>query len=287
MSLLSNMLLAVEESPAPLEMVKVLLQLPMSRGAAITVLHVVRGVSSAQQQQQQLLRGREILAKATADLSLGTDYTFKTVLRTGDPKEIVCQVAEETKASLVIMGSRGFNNLVAMLNNSVSQYVFQRAACPMLLLRDGTYASQLRRVAVALSDSMASKFALKTALDLVRSASEAEVLLLRVRTRPLATSEEGRSINPEEESLILATAAEAARQQGVKYRAFYSVGSVGPELCRLAQENNADLLLIGCEDRRPSIARNLPDLDLLLGNSVSDYVRTHASCPVLLQKVDV
>jgi nucleotide-binding universal stress UspA family protein len=137
MSLFSNILLAVEESPAPVEMVKMLLKLPPSRGATITALHAVRVVPSAEQQQQQLARGREILAKVTADLSLDQEYTFKTILRTGDPKEVVCLVAEEVKASLLIMGSRGLNNLVAIFNNSVSQYVFQRASCPMLLLRDG------------------------------------------------------------------------------------------------------------------------------------------------------
>jgi nucleotide-binding universal stress UspA family protein len=103
----------------------------------------------------------------------------------------------------------------------------------------------------------------------------------------LTASQEGKIVNPEEESLILATAAEAVRQQGIPYRAFYGIGSPGQEICRLAQENFADMLVIGCEDRRPTIARSLPDLDRVLGNSVSDYVRTHAHCPVLLQKTVV
>jgi nucleotide-binding universal stress UspA family protein len=42
--------------------------------------------------------------------------------------------------------------------------------------------------------------------------------------------------------------------------------------------------MVGSPDRRPSIARSLPDLDRLLGSSVSDYVRVNATVPVLLTR---
>ncbi|AGY59137.1 universal stress protein [Gloeobacter kilaueensis] len=284
MLLLKNILLAVEDSSAPVQMLKALLDLSGSRGARITALHVVKATPSAQKYDESLLRGREILEKTIAQLALPPEYELRTVLRTGDPKDVVCLVAEETNASLLLMGSRGLNAIVAILKNSVSQYVFQRASCPMLLLRDGFYVNRLRRIAVAVSDTMASKFALKTAVDLARQIEGGQLLLIRVRTRQLDPGETLKVDKPEEESLLLATAAEVARQQGVNYRTLYGVGSPGPEICRLAEENGADLLVLGCQDRRPTIARNLPDLDRLLGNSVSDYVRTNASCPVLLQK---
>lgn len=53
------------------------------------------------------------------------------------------------------------------------------------------------------------------------------------------------------------------------------------KFCRIAADTNADLLVLGSPDRRPSIARSLPDLDRLLGTSLSDYVRVYAECPVL------
>jgi nucleotide-binding universal stress UspA family protein len=285
MTLLTNILLAVEDSQASAQMLKVLLNLPSSRGARITALHVARNALSGEKQAASLVRGRQILEKTTELLALGPEYDYKTVLRTGDPKDIVSSVAEEINASLLLMGSRGLNNVVAILKNSVSQYVFQRASCPMMLLREGVYVNRLNRIAVAVSDTMASKTALKTAADLVKQIPGGQLFLIRVRTRPLGSKEIDKIVNPEEESLILATAAEFVRQQGVAYKPFYTAGNPGVEICRIAQENNADLLVLGCEDRRPSIAKNLPDLDRLLGASVSDYVRVHASCPVLLQKV--
>ncbi len=284
MLLLKNILLAIEENPAPVQMLKALIELPTSRGARITALHVAKVSPSADRHAEELARGRMLLDKTVQMLALGPEYEVKTTLRTGDPKDVVCLVAEEVNASLLLMGSRGLGSLEAILRNSVSQYVFQRASCPMLLLRDGAYVNRLRRIAVAVSDTMAAKFALKTATDLVRQIEGAELLLIRVRTRQLDPGEAGKIVKPEEESLILATAAEFARSQGVAYKAFYGVGSPGPEICRMAQDNHADMLIIGCQDRRPTIAKNLPDLDRLLGNSVSDYVRTHAHCPVLLQK---
>lgn len=283
MPLLSNILLALEdvESPAPIGMLKALLDLPGSRAARITLLHVVKGAPSAEKYGVALSRGTALLANTVAQLGLPPEHECKTILRTGDPKDIVCQVAEEINASLLLMGSRGLNNLIAILKSSVSQYVFQRASCPMILLRDGVYMNRLNRIAVAVSDSMASKFALKTATDLVKQIPDGLLLLVRVSTKTIDT---GRSIRPEDQSLILATAAEFARSQGVQYKSLYGQGSTGPEICRLAEENGADLLVIGCSDRRPTIAKNLPDLDRLLGNSVSDYVRTHVNSPVLLQK---
>lgn len=285
MTLLRNIMLAVEDSQASAQMLKVLLNLPSSRGAKITALHVVRNASASDKQVEALARGRELLEKTTALLALGPEYEYKTVLRSGDPKDIVSSVAEEIDASLLLMGSRGLNNVVAILKNSVSQYVFQRASCPMILLREGVYANRINRVAVAVSDTMASKIALKTATDLVKQIPGGQLFLIRVRSRPLGNKEIDKIVNPEEESLILATAAEFVRQQGVPYKPFYSAGKPGSEICRIATENNADLLVLGCEDRRPTIAKNLPDLDRLLGASVSDYVRVHASCPVLLQKI--
>jgi nucleotide-binding universal stress UspA family protein len=283
MPLLSNILLALEdvESPAPIGMLQTLLNLSGSRGAKITLLHVVKGIPSAEKYGVAMARGNALLANTVAQLALPPEYECKTILRTGDPKDTVCQVAEEINASILLMGSRGLNNVIAILKSSVSQYVFQRASCPMILIRDGVYVNRLNRIAVAVSDSMSSKFALKTASDLVKQIPGGMLLLIRVSTKTIDAT---KSMRPEDQSLILATAAEFARSQGVEYKSLYGQGSPGPEICRLAEENGADLLVLGCADRRPSIAMNLPDLDRLLGNSVSDYVRTQSNCPVLLQK---
>ncbi|MBD2021001.1 universal stress protein, partial [Leptolyngbya sp. FACHB-36] len=83
---------------------------------------------------------------------------------------------------------------------------------------------------------------------------------------------------------VLAPAVAEAKRLGINYRCIASVGKPGEEICRLAEESNVDLLMLGSPDRRPSIAKGLPDLDRLLGTSLSDYVRVYANCPVLLAR---
>ena len=74
------------------------------------------------------------------------------------------------------------------------------------------------------------------------------------------------------------------KKQGVQPRCVTSSGNPGEEICRLAEEMNVDLLMLGSPDRRPSIAKSFVDLDRLLGASLSDYVRVNAKCPVLLAR---
>jgi nucleotide-binding universal stress UspA family protein len=85
---------------------------------------------------------------------------------------------------------------------------------------------------------------------------------------------------------VLSPAVAEAKRMGVSYRCITSTGRPGEEICRIAEEMNVDLLMLGSPDRRPSIAKALPDLDRLLGASLSDYVRVHANCPVLLARTE-
>jgi len=69
-------------------------------------------------------KGGNILATAMQSLNLDPSHV-SSILRQGEPKDVVCQVADEINADLIIMGSRGLKRLQSILSNSVSQYVFQ------------------------------------------------------------------------------------------------------------------------------------------------------------------
>ncbi|MFN5977816.1 MAG: universal stress protein, partial [Pseudanabaena sp.] len=194
----------------------------------------------------------------------------------GEPKDVVCKVAEELKANLLIMGSRGMGRLQAILANSVSQYVFQLSDVPMLLIKDDVYIKTIRSIMVSVDGSAASNYSLDLAIKLVSGAKDVEILLARVVKR-----KDDNTINTD--PVLLETTAKLKRLN-IPTRSFVGSGNVGKEICRLADEANASLLLVGSPDRRPSIARSLPDLDRLLGSSVSDYVRVNASVPVLLTR---
>lgn len=264
------------------EMLKVLMDLPAIKKAQLNILHVVPPQITTDAIAAKWEEGGKIIAGILENLQLEPSHV-STMLRQGEPKDTVCQVADEINADLIIMGSRGLKRLEAILENSVSQYVFQLTTHAMLLVKDDIYVKRIKRVMVALDKSAAAQYALDLALYLLRDYGEAELILARVNPdlKPdlLPLSKTEMENNP-----VLAPAAAKAKRMGVRYRCVVTGGKPGEQICQLAEEYNADLLMMGSPDRRPSVAKGLPDLDRLLGTSLSDYVRVNANCPVLLTR---
>lgn len=264
------------------EMFKMLTDLPSVQQASVTVLHVVPPQVSAEDMAAKLEEGGKLLAQAVQSFKLDPSKV-NARLKQGDPKTIVCQVAEEEQSDLVIMGSRGLSRLQSILENSVSQYVFQLTSRPMLLVKDDIYVKKIKRVMVAIDGSEAAKQCLKLALFLTKDIDGGQLILVHVN-KSAGKSGEDVTGSAAEKDPILAPAVAEAKKQGVSYRCISATGKPGETICRIADELNVDLLMLGSPDRRPSIAKSFVDLDRLLGNSLSDYVRVYANCPVLLAR---
>ena len=265
-------------------MMKVLMEIPSIQRASVTVLHVVPSQVSADNMTEKWEEGGRTLAQAIKNLSL--DPTRVTaVLREGDPKDVVVQVADETDASLIIMGSRGLRGLKAILENSVSQYVFQLASRPMLLVKDDLYTVRpIKRVLVALDKSDSAKEGLNLAISLLRDIPGGELTLVHTVSNLKAKPFDVTSPDPEQDPILM-EAVNAAKRYDIAYKLAAPEGKPGSRICQLVDERNIDLLILGSPDRRPSIAKGMPDLDRLLGESLSDYVRVYANCPVLLTRM--
>ncbi|HEY9690280.1 MAG TPA: universal stress protein [Coleofasciculaceae cyanobacterium] len=261
------------------EMLKFLMEIPGVKDAHVTVLHVVPGRIGSDEMTEKLEAGGKMLARAIEFLGLPPEQV-SPMLQQGDPKDLVCRVAEDLQADLIVMGSRGLKRLQSILENSVSQYVFQLSSRPMLLVKDDIYVKRINRVMVAIDKSEASKQALNLALFLTRDIKGGQLILTHVDAKRKADE-----VVSGEGDEVLAGAIAEAKKMGVGYKAISAGGKAGETICRLAEANNADLLLLGSPDRRPSVAKGLPDLDRLLGSSLSDYVRVYANCPVLLTRV--
>ncbi|NJR51849.1 MAG: universal stress protein [Leptolyngbyaceae cyanobacterium CSU_1_3] len=262
------------------EMLRALMEIPSIQRAFVTVLHVVPPQVSSDTMTEKWEEGGKVLAMAIQSLKLDPDRAA-AMLRQGDPKDIVCKVAEEINADLIIMGSRGLKRLVSILENSVSQYVFQLSDRPMLLVKDDIFVRKINRIMVAIDQSDAAKACLKQALSLVRDIKGGQIILAHVTSDSKSAEKAGAEA---EKDPSLAFAVAEAKKAGVAYRCLVTGGKAGEAICRLAEETKADLLMLGSPDRRPSIAKGLPDLDRLLGTSLSDYVRVYANCPVLLTR---
>ncbi|MDJ0621226.1 MAG: universal stress protein [Calothrix sp. MO_192.B10] len=278
--MINKILLTVSGLGHAEEMMKMLADVPSLQGAKITVLHVVPKQNSSDAMTAKWEEGGKILANAIQYLNLDP-ANVSSILRQGDPKLTVAQVADEVDADLIIMGSRGLKRLQSILQNSVSQYVFQLSSRPMLLVKDDIYVKRINRIMVALDKSDAAKNSLKLGLFLLRDIKGGELIFANV-TKSVTGKQSETSGADAEQNPIFADAIAEAKRQGVQYRCMTSSGKPGQEICRLADEKNVDLLLLGSPDRRPSIAKNLVDIDRLIGASLSDYVRVNATCPVLL-----
>ncbi|NEO56635.1 MAG: universal stress protein [Okeania sp. SIO3B5] len=280
--MINKILLAVAGRGLCEQMLNMLIDIPYFQVASVTVLHVVPPQVSAERMSAKLEEGGKILAEAVQSLNIDPKKVSPR-LKQGDPKDIVCQVADEEESDLIIMGSRGLGRLQAILENSVSQYVFQLTSHPMLLVKDDIYVKKIRRVMVALDSSEGGKSSLKLAISLVNQIPGGQLILSHVKKDPSGKSMQDYTADAEKDPVV-ATAAAEAKKMGIKYRCVAASGKPGPEICKISQDLNVDLLILGSPDRRPSSAKNLVDLDKLLGNSLSDYVRVYANCPVLLAR---
>jgi len=264
------------------EMLQALMAIPSIRRAMVTILHVVPPQIGSEAMATKWQEG-EMLVQAAIDRLKLDPARVTSMIRTGDAKSIVCQVAEEIDTDLIIMGSRGMKSrLWSIVENSVSQYVFQLSPRPMLLVKDDLYVRPIQRVTVALDKSDMSRKSLNLALFLLRDMPDSKLNLVHID--PNAKTEVSGAAA--ERDPILMEALAQVKRYGINYRCFVGTGNAGETICRIAEETRTDLLLLGSPDRRPAIGRMLPDIDRLLGSSLSDYVRTHANCPVLMTRAE-
>jgi nucleotide-binding universal stress UspA family protein len=277
--MIEKILLAGSGTGQAEEMLKALMEIPSIQQAQVTVLHVVPPQVSAEAMTEKWEEGGKTLATSIQSLHLDPSRVT-AMLREGDPKDVVCRVAEEIDTDLIIMGSRGLKRLQSILENSVSQYVFQLASRPMLLVKDDIYVKKIKRIMVAMDKSAAAQAAVKVALSFLRDIKGSQLVL--VHANPDMKLKPGEMSANAEEDPVLLPAINEAKKMGVSYKAVAPSGKPGERICQTAEEMNVDLLVLGSPERRPTVAKALPDLDRLLGQSLSDYIRVYANCPVLL-----
>lgn len=77
--------------------------------------------------------GAEIL---DASMKLVPDGVKKQAFtETGSPTIVILEIAKKYNADMIVMGSRGLGVVKGVLLGSVSQYVVEQAACPVLVVK--------------------------------------------------------------------------------------------------------------------------------------------------------
>ncbi len=139
-----RILLAVDESKSSQQAVEKIAQQFRRENAEVRILHVLEPVSPAAPPQmaagyapelEALAKpARELLARAAKSL---TDAGFKTetVLREGDIRETILDIAQEWKADLIVIGSHGRSGIQRFLLGSVTESVARHAPCSVEIVR--------------------------------------------------------------------------------------------------------------------------------------------------------
>ncbi len=70
-----------------------------------------------------------------ADIARGAGIDVETFARQGDPADAILDVAEETRADLIIVGNKGMTGARRFLLGSVPNKVSHHAPCSVLIIR--------------------------------------------------------------------------------------------------------------------------------------------------------
>ncbi|KAJ3673240.1 hypothetical protein LUZ60_006614 [Juncus effusus] len=77
---------------------------------------------------------KRIIARAV-DICKSKGVNATTAIVEGEPKDALCDAAEQVHADLLVVGSRGLGMLKRAFLGSVSDYVAHHAKCPVLIVK--------------------------------------------------------------------------------------------------------------------------------------------------------
>ncbi len=147
--MISKFLIAIDGSPEAWRSMEFAVELAGQAGAAVILLTVIHedSLSSslrevpgpgplAEPVEDYLRRVAEGITEEAARYCTEKGVPFTAAVRTGEPAEEILKEAEESRADLIAMGSRGRSSLEAILLGSVTSGVLHRAPkLPVLVVR--------------------------------------------------------------------------------------------------------------------------------------------------------
>ena len=201
-----------------------------------------------------------------------------------DVARTIVDRAAELGASALVLGTHGRSGLQRWLLGSTAEKVLRLAACPVVTVppraADAVPATEasLRRILCPIDYSDSSQRALDRAVALAREAkarltiAHVVELLPEVPDMPMPDASVYRAARMEDGQRRLSSAC-AGVQAAVDVDARLLTGSPHREIVKLAQEQSADLIVMGIHGRGA--------IDRFLLGSTAQHVTRHAACPVM------
>ena len=123
-----TVLFPLDQSRAALDTISTVLQLVQQHGSQLLLLSVVDSESSAMADADAVA---QLLQKAKDTFSQA-GVNCEVIEREGKPAFVIGDVADETEADLIVMGTRGVN--LEGAQTSTAARVIQLAPCPVLVV---------------------------------------------------------------------------------------------------------------------------------------------------------
>ena len=278
----TRILLAVDSSKHSMATVEPVAALAAATGAEVQVLHVwnlearaVGGHWDVETRTDARALINDVAARITERGVVATKR-LDTADRERIPAAIV-NAATEFGADLIAVGSRGIDDLHALLFGSVSHHVLHDTDCPVLVVRAGT-ADQVRpgvrRLLVAVASRDDAEPATEAALAVAQGTG---AVVMVVHVRYLTAGEGFAWIEPDADAAeIVGGVVSRLTAAGIdaESRVMDPSPSVAADITGLARSWGADMIVMG--SRRPT------GLGALLVNSVNHAVIRATDRPVLV-----
>ena len=227
-----------------------------------------------------------------AESEAGTNVPLELDIAEGSAAAAILAKAEAMEADLLAMGTHGRSGFARLVLGSVTERVLRQATCPVLTVPRGVPDAVpappvlFKEIVCAIDFSDSAMHALNYAMSLAQEAG-AELTVVHVIELPPEVPREAHETvlaGPRSLREYVALAEEDRRPRLNEaipdaVRAYCTVNTVMAtgkpyrEILRVAEEQKADLLVIGVHGRGP--------VDRLLFGSTAQHLVRMASCPVL------
>ncbi|MGI1659656.1 MAG: universal stress protein [Desulfitobacterium sp.] len=141
--MLKKILLAFDGSVNALKAADYAISMAKCNDGSVEILHVRETVTSYpsrvvfdsnEMEKELITEAEEVIAQGIAKFK-DSGVEFTTLIKTGDPAEVICDEAEKMGATEIIIGSRGMNAVSRFFLGSVSLKVLSHAHCTTLVVK--------------------------------------------------------------------------------------------------------------------------------------------------------
>jgi nucleotide-binding universal stress UspA family protein len=211
----------------------------------------------------------------------------ETVSASGPVVDRICELARSRSVRLIIVGAHGWGPIRRALHGSVSQGLVDDAPCPVLVVRHGDAPNHeggtMKPILLATDGSPSAEAATLEAIELAQ-AFDAPLLVVSVAhvVMPAYGGYYGygeiagdmHKAELKHVGEVLAATEARVEEAGVPCETIPLDGIAADEICRVAREHEARLVVVG--------AHGWGRVGRMIHGSVSTAVLHDASCPVLV-----